>query len=588
MSEASAVKARECRFAVHVPTRSRDFPDLHLIKEVVHYEDGRIVPEVRTITNYKRPFYVTKKPYQNHKDKKESEEFDKLTRYSTNQSEMRFAVARALGQAYSPLPMDQLSASPYLYGSDVTSTTLIKQSYADKYPGVFTPYVVSTFDIETDVVHGTDDPILATLVMQGKLFHVAVKSFLDGYTDPEERYQRTLKKHLGKKIEELKLDVEFVIVDHPVELIKVVLEKLHSWLPDFVAIWNIGFDIPRLLDTLKKYNVRAEDIFCHPSIPEELKFCRFKKGSIKKVTASGAVKPKNPSEQWHSLLCPCGFWFIDQMSSYRFIRQGAQEEQEYNLNYILGKVLGSRKLEFEEASHLKSGSIEWHVFMQKHYPFEYMAYNNYDSIGTYELELKTKDLSQSLPTGCGSTDFSRFDSQTKRFSDGYYFYLLEKGEVVGTLPPRAKKDPNAPFEPEEIDYIGDGDDESEAAEDEEEAISDKEEILSLRGWIVTLKSHMSSLGLRIVNKIKDLQTMVRCFVYDSDASAAYPSATAVGNVSRATTLREIIDISGIDEAVFRKNNLNLLHGHVNAIEYSSEMFGLPAAKEAMSLFDDME
>lgn len=587
MTEPSAIKARECRFAIHVPTRSREFPDIHLVKEILHHEDGTIVPNVRCIENYKRPFYVTKKPYQNHKDKKESEEFGKLTRYVSTQSEMRFGVARALGQAYSPLPMKQLSASPYLYGSDVSSTTLIKQSYVDKYPDVFTPYTVATFDIETDVVNGTNDPILATLVMKGKLFHVAVKSFLDGFTDPEERYLRVVKKHLGKNIEALGLEIEFIIVDHPVDLIRESLKRLHLWLPDFVAIWNIGFDIPRLLDTLKKYEVRAEDIFCHPSIPDELRFCEFKKGSIKKMTASGAVKPKNPSEQWHSLLCPCGFWFIDQMSAYRFIRQGDQEEQEYNLNYILGKVLGTRKLEFEEASHIKSGSIEWHIYMQKHHPFEYMAYNNYDSIGTYELELKTKDLSQSLPTGCGPTDFSRFDSQTKRFSDGYYFYLLGKGEVLATLPPRAKKEQDSVFEAEDIDYIGDSDDES-GEEEDEDAISDKNEVLSLRGWIVTLKSHMSSLGLRLVNQIKALQTMFRCFTYDSDATAAYPSATAVGNVSKATTATEIIDITGIDEPIFRKNNLNLLHGHVNSIEYSVEMFGLPAANASLKLFDDME
>lgn len=590
MSEPAEVKARECRFAIHIPTRSREYPDFHLVKEIVHYADGRVVPEVRFIKDYKRPFYVTKKPFQNHTDKKESEEIGKLTRYTSTQSELRFAVSRALGKGYSPLPVEQLAASPYLYGSDVTSTTLIKQAYINKYPDTFTPYGVSTFDIETDVVHGTNDPILATLLYKGKMLHIAVKSYLNGYADPKERYLRTLQKYLGSYVEKHQLEVEFVIVDHPVELIRVALSRLHEWLPDFVGIWNIGFDVPRMLETLEKYNVQPEDIFCHPDVPKELRYCKYKKGSIKKVTASGAVKPKNPSEQWHSLLCPAGFWFIDQMSSYRFIRQGAQEEQEYNLDYILNKVLGVRKLSFEEASHLKTSSIEWHVFMQKNYPFEYMVYNNFDSIGTYELELKTKDLSQSLPSGCGSTDFSKFDSQTKRFADGYYFYLLEKGEVIGTLAPRErKKDTPNFYEEETPDFIGESDDEfSETQEDEEEGMSDKDEVMSLRGWIVTLKAHMSSLGLKIVKGIKGLQTMIRCFVYDSDAEAAYPSATAVGNVSRATTATEIIDISGIDESIFRKNNLNLLHGKVNSLEYCNEMFALPDLTKSLELFNDME
>lgn len=72
-----------------------------------------------------------------------------------------------------------------------------------------------------------------------------------------------------------------------------------------------------------------------------------------------------------------------------------------------------------------------------------------------------------------------------------------------------------------------------------------------------------------------------------DAVSAYPTCTAVANVSRATTLYEIIDIAGVNEDVFRQQNINLLQGHVNAAEYCSKMFSLPKLQDSLALFEDM-
>lgn len=84
-----------------------------------------------------------------------------------------------------------------------------------------------------------------------------------------------------------------------------------------------------------------------------------------------------------------------------------------------------------------------------------------------------------------------------------------------------------------------------------------------------------------------LATLIRCFVYDSDAVSAYPSATAVANVSKETTVREIIEILGIDELDFRRQNINLLQGHVNALEYAEVMHSLPKPQDALKYFDDL-
>ena len=65
----------------------------------------------------------------------------------------------------------------------------------------------------------------------------------------------------------------------------------------------------------------------------------------------------------------------------------------------------------------------------------------------------------------------------------------------------------------------------------------------------------------------------------SDIAAAYPTNQCVFNVSRSTTLSELIDIVGVHPSVYRMENLNLLSGKVNATEYCRIMFQFPALHE---------
>lgn len=484
---------KECRFAVHIPTKDHDTPDYHLVKEVLHFEDGTLKPNIRIVRNFPRTFYVTEKRYRNHEQKKEREDLDKLVKYTCTQSDLRFAVAKALDQAFSPLPLQKLAASPYLYGSDISSTSIIKKSYIDKYPTLTSSYTTAFLDIETDVVNGTDDPIMVTVLYNKKLFFAADVKFYKGYDDIRNKYLAAVEKYIGPLIKKHGIEIEFFLAKDCTEMLSEAIKKLHEWQPDFVAIWNIGFDVPRMIETFEKYNVDPKNVFSDPRLPPSARFCKFKKGSTKKITASGQVKPKNPSEQWHSLLIPAGFWFIDQMSAYRFIRQGAQEEANYSLDHILEVNECTQKLKFNQASHLKEGQLPWHRFMQENFPFEYSVYNNVDCIGQLELEEKNSDLATSVPVRTNISDFSRFDSQTKRFADKYHFFLLDKkNSVIGTVPPSEKK------EEEEADFIGEFEDDDEdnivpvmdedpeELSDEEkleELIKDKDSVLGLSGWI---------------------------------------------------------------------------------------------------------
>lgn len=594
------IVGRECRHVLHVPTKSGEIPDVHIIKEVLHYEGGEIERRIRLVKDYKRPFYITRPQFRNHQQAKEWEDLDKLMRYECTQSELRIRLARALGRMSSYENVKKLSENPYVYGTEISSAALIKNEYLEAYPNYRTPSTTATFDVETDVVRGDGDILMATMVYDDLIHTVIDPKYAVGVPNLVERVLRKAEQLLSEEalapvskalnekdadgnlrmrsVKDFELKVE--IGDDQLDMLKRIFAMAHVKKPDFVAIWNIDYDIPQVLAAIKKYGGDPRDILCDPSIPREFQICNYLQGNKKQVTASGKVKPKNPSIQWHTLDLSASFYVIDAMCSYRHIRLGSAEEPSYGLDALTTKHLKKGKLHHPAADQYTG--LRWHQVMQRDHKVEYVVYNQYDSLGMKFLDYKTKDLAYRLPGFSGMSEYRDFKSQPKRIADAFYFFLLENyGKVLGTAPPSELAadidDDNIP---------DDEDAEEEESEFDEEAAAQREldrscKTLGLNGWIVTLPAHNQVLGLKIIRENPHMQTGVRAFVYDSDAVGAYPSATEVANVSRTTTVFEISSIDGVEESMFRMQGINLVQGYTNALEYTTEMFGAPTMFELL-------
>ncbi len=569
------VTARECRFAVHIPAKPlRGTPDIHFVKEQLHYADGTIKPNVRLIKDYKRPFWITNRNKRNHEQKKEWEHLEYLTKGMCTQSELRDQIAIALEKRWSQEQLKQLCASPYVYGADVSSSSYIKLEYTQKYPNVMSPYTFGTLDVETDVVYGTESIIMTTVTFKTtdglKVFTSVVASYAQGFSNLEERVEAKTREYLGEHLKRLNIEFEFEIADSPVGTIASCMKRMHEWKPDFLAIWNVDFDIQKIMADCEREGVDIADLFCDPIVPKPLRYFKYKQGKKKKITASGKVTPINPADQWHYVDCPSSFWIIDAMCVYRQIRLAKQAEVSYSLDAILTKEkIGIRKLKFEAADSYIG--IRWHQFMQTNHKVEYIVYNRFDCISMVELELKIKDLMYTLPSFAGITDFSRFNSQPKKIADAMHTFLLNEQRVAATVGMTEKKIelPDA-----------EADDDPDAAE-----IEPEDQILSLKDWIITLPAHlMTDDGLKCIAEDPEMRTNIRPYVSDSDAVSSYPSDISACNVSKETTMREIINIEGISENVFRLQNINVLSGHVNSIEYCRTMFNFPEMRDLLTLY----
>ncbi len=580
------IVARECRFAIHVPPKESGQPDVHMVKEVLHTKSGKLVPNIRFIKDYKRPYYITKPSKRSYKDKREAEQIENLIVSECTQSDLRNKVAKALGKAWSNEQMRNLVASPYVYGTDISSTSLIKKDYMNKWPDANTPFTVAVFDIETDVVHGTEDILMCSLVMAEnntyKIVTTINQSFVQGLGAVEEMVERATEKYIRKFIGDWKIEASVKICDNSQECVKACIGTAHLWKPDFMAIWKMDFDIPKVISTLEKAGIEPEDVFSDPKVPKPFRICRYKQGMKKKITASGKVMPVNPAAQWHTLFSTSSFYVIDAMCVYKQLRFSEGEESSYKLDHILQKKLGIRKLKFKKADGYTDKA--WHQFMQTYYKIEYIVYNRFDCISILMLDEVTKDLAYTLPEFAGVTDFWDFRSQPKRISDALHFFSLDVGLVLGTV----YKGDNQDLPEDAIDDDIEGsenDDPDELEELDATPTNTRTGVLSLGGWVITLPAHMmADNGLQCIEEDPNIKTSLYAYVYDSDAVSAYPKTIESLNVSKGTTHAEIIGMDGVDEQTFRMQNLNLMAGRVNGLEYAQTMFGLPKPFELLAAY----
>lgn len=554
--EEPKVVTKECRFAQYIEPPERGKHDLHVVKEILHMSDGSTRTNILQVPNYKRPFYLTKTNHRNHEDKKEWEDLDKLNKYMSRECDMPDYITRLLNTSSAKGNKRKANTSQFVYGSDITSTALVKQTYIKKYTEKKTPYTVSVLDTETDVLHGTKDVIMATFSFKSVCVTACLKSFLANVPDPHKAVEDAMTKYLGDVVEKRQIKPTLILVDTPREIIVEIFRAIHKHRPDFLTFWNMEFDIEVILKMCEKYNLDPKEVFSDPSVPKEYKYFKWKPGAPQKVTASGKVKPYKVHERWHTLYTPSSYYCIDAMCAYKQLRLAKAELPNYKLDYVLNLELKRGKLNFKEADHITNGLL-WHQFMQKNYPVEYVIYNRFDCISIEMLDERTNDLSVSLPLYSGCSDFQFFNSQPRRIVDDLHNFVLEKhNKVIGSTGQRSAVD------------------------------EDNDELFDLRGLIITLPAHLIAENkTRLIREYPDLVTNIFNDVADLDVSAAYPRGQIAFNISKETTKKEVISIEGIDEYTYKMQNINLSGGATNALEYCQTMFLTPTLPEMLELFN---
>lgn len=543
---------KECKFVLKVPDDLIE-DDIHIVKELITYEDNTKEYNLNVIKNFQRPFWITKKHFQNHQQKKESEDVSRLDKFNATQKDLPRAIAARLGQRYiTAKTMRDVAKSPYLYGTDIDTRAIIKKIYMDKYPEV-TPYSLTTLDIETNI--DTGEIIIISVATYDKIYVGILDNILITDRDVQKQLHYLFEKYIPKTDISSKIQPTFEIFKTEQELLENVFLKLHEWKTDFIAVWNIDFDVPYIVERCQDLGIDPKDLFSSPELPKELRYFKYKQGQKLKVTESGVHKPINPEEQWHTVLTPSYSYWIDAMCSHRYVRVGGKAVPGgYSLNNILEKELGQdmKKLHFDDDPNITNLSgIDWHKYMIANKPLEYIIYNCWDTMSMLELDNKTKDLNMSIGALIGISSFDIFNSGPKKIIDALHFFYMDNGRILGVR---------------------------------DQKVSD-DDILGLSGFIMILESaYKKDNRGQFILEDPESTTNINYSLADLDAVSSYPSDTLAANVSKDTTSRELISIEGFEKEDFVRQNINLFFGKVNAVEYCNEMLRYPYLEDLSNKF----
>jgi hypothetical protein len=550
---ATTIVGREFKHGTYVKARDDTNDDMIVIKEYITYGDGRRIPHLLMVENYKRKFWITREAHRNHKDKKFAEQRSKLQQFESTQANLASSIARAMGRA--PNGRNDLRmafSSPYVYGAKISTPTLFKHEYQRRWPSYVSDNSIAALDSET-TTDGENRPLMLSITMKDKAYMVVVRDYMKNIGNFEQKVQEKLEQYLGDIVAARNIKLEIKIVDRPGEACYEIVKKAHEWKPDFLNIFNVNFDLKVMIRYLEEEGYDLAEVFSDPSVPYKYRYFKYREGKQQKITASNKFMALHPAEQWHVAECPASFYIIDSMCVYLKLRIAGGKEPSYSLDYILQKHLGMRKLKFEQAEHVRGK--EWHDFMTANYPVEYCVYNLFDCISLEMLDEKTTDLSRLISSQCGPSEYSLFSSQPQRTCDDLHFECLDKGYVIAT--------PGPEMQDENDKYT-----------------------ISLKHWIVTLPSHLvSNDGVKALEEMPDSPTLMFAHVADLDVEGTYPNEQVLMNISKETTAKEVCKIRGKSEALQRAVGINLSGGFVNAVEIAVSMYGAPTFDRMLADFE---
>lgn len=518
------------------------------VKECIKtiYDDGTEIstPNLKIYDDPVRPFWVTLPQYRDHAYKKEFEDLNKCEKFLCHESELVDRVADALNLfGYRRKYLRAMCDSPYIYGADIDIQALIRMQYKRNTPNGVIPSVTrGALDIETSTVDG--EIIAISFVHEHSVYTAVSEKYSRIYEGNDKFSQATeddclkvIDRLVGSYMKDNKFTLRLVLCKSELELIKWIFDRINECKTDLIAVWNIGFDIPTIINRLSTIleddpNTNPEDIICSKEIDPKYRFLKFDedKSNVQHFT-----------DKWHWFTYAGNSQFYDAMCLYGRHRKVSGREPSYSLDAICNKVLGKNKLHF--------GAITNHWYAQNYNFLEYIAYNINDAVLTAMLEYATNDA-VALINLSGISPLHQFSKQTVMLTNDAYDY----GKAYNKIPASAGTNMLTEYD-----------------------------CMMLKSGGTVLPPHKATGVTVSVLEEYDLPSQVAVMAVDCDYSAMYPTTTSAFNISKETLLSSVIAVNGRKETVEDVFSM-VSQPDINAVPLCSEYFNLPTYEEMDALF----
>jgi hypothetical protein len=190
----------------------------------------------------------------------------------------------------------------------------------------------------------------------------------------------------------------------------------------------VFFDAKCIETSILNAGYDPADVMADPRVSYEYRGALLREGPATKLTASGREMRLDPQERWNVILNTASWRMQDMMQLYWQLRKAkGKESGGYGLDAVLERQLGAGKLKYEtEDTSVPSGTLHWHMDMQRNYKVRYGVYNIIDSLACWVLDKKNQDLSSQISSLAGPLDYSNFNSQPKINVTDMLFSTMKK------------------------------------------------------------------------------------------------------------------------------------------------------------------
>lgn len=200
-----------------------------------------------------------------------------------------------------------------------------------------------------------------------------------------------------------KFDYSIMFYDSEIEMLTDFFKAINQIKPELCLAWNIAFDLPYLIERIKKLKYDPAKIICHPDMP--VKECWYFIDQRAKVF-----------EERGDYSCVSGYTvYLDQLILFASRRKGQKKGKitQYKLDFIGQIIAGVRKLSY---AHICSRLCDLPYMDYKIFVF----YNIMDTIVQLCIDRKTGDVSYIFNSLLfNSTRYAKIHRQT--------VYLVNRG-----------------------------------------------------------------------------------------------------------------------------------------------------------------
>ena len=227
-----------------------------------------------------------------------------------------------------------------------------------------------------------------------------------------------------------KFNFLFYDEEDEINLIKDLFSAINAYKPDFALAWNMGFDVPYIIERIKRLGYLPEDIMCHKDfkyktacyIVDELKRNEFaERGDFAQISSYTV--------------------FLDQMIHFASRRKGQSKFISFTLDFIGEAIAKVKKLDYKS---ITTNIVELPYKSYKTFVF----YNIMDTIVQYCIEFMTGDIDYVFnKCNMNNTRYSKAHRQTVYLTNRGIkeFYNTDDGYIMGNNVNKYNQKPSNKF-----------------------------------------------------------------------------------------------------------------------------------------------